>query len=298
MTEQPPTLQKNVTLAPFTTFGIGGPADFFCTPQSSDELVEAVRWGRKQRLPTFILGLGANILVGDKGFRGLVIKNEAQGYRIAGDILTAESGCVVGNLIEITAEHGLSGLEHYQDIPSTLGGAMWQNLHFLSYPHERTFFIEEIVKAATVLQNDEVVSVPKGYFEFGYDDSILHRTDDVVLDVTLALTPAPKDEIRLRRTRNAEWRAAKHPPGAVNMSAGSIFQKIEGVGSGRLIDTAGLKGHRVGGAEVSERHANYILNVDHATAADVRALIGHIKHVVKRDSGYDLQPEISFIGEF
>lgn len=298
MTVQPSTLQENISLAPFTTFGIGGPADLFCTPQSAQDLVDAVKWGREKKLPTFILGLGANILVGDKGFRGLVIKNEAQGYKITGDILVAESGCVVGALIDITAEKGLSGLEHYQDIPSTLGGAMWQNLHFLSYPHERTYFIDEIVKGATVLQGDEVKAVDKEYFEFGYDDSVLHRTDDVVLDVTLALAPADREGIQLRRTKNAEWRAAKHPPGAVQMSAGSIFQKIEGVGSGRLIDAAGLKGHRIGGAEVSERHANYILNVDNASAADVRALISHVQEVVKQDSGYEMQPEISFIGEF
>lgn len=285
-------------MAPHTTFGIGGPADYFCTPQSADELIKAVAWGSEQQLSTLVLGLGANILVGDNGFYGLIIKNEARNFHFEGNLLTAESGCVVNELIEETAEKGLSGLEHYQNIPSTLGGAMWQNLHFLSYPHERTYFIEEIVEGATILSKGATKKVAKDYFEFGYDTSSLHANGDVVLDVTLRLTPDDPKEIQIRRDHNAAWREAKHPPGAVKMSAGSIFQKIAGVGAGRLIDAAGLKGHRLGGAEVSERHANYILNVDNAIAADVRALIAHIQAAVKINSGYELQPEISFIGEF
>ncbi len=306
---QPLEFREQVPLAPHTTFGIGGPADYFCTPQSADELVAALAWGNERKFSTFVLGLGANILVGDRGFRGLVIKNEARHVSFGGSgggsdgdpdgvLLTAESGGVINDLIEETTAKGLSGLEHYQNIPSTVGGAMWQNLHFLSYPHERTYFIEEIVKGATVLSGGKVKKVGNGYFEFGYDSSSLHTNGDVVLDVTLELTPDDPKEIQVRRDKNAAWREAKHPPGAVQMSAGSIFQKIEGVGAGRLIDAAGLKGYRIGGAEVSERHANYILNVGRATAADVRALIAHVQQAVKADSGYELLPEISFIGEF
>lgn len=296
--DAPIRIKRDAELAPLTTFGIGGPADLLARPASADELVAIVRWARANELPWMILGLGANILVGDKGFRGLVIKNEAGAHRIDGTKLTAESGSVVGDLVEITARQGLSGLEHYQNIPSTLGGAMWQNLHFLSYPHERTYFIEEIVESAEVLRGDAVETVGEDYFKFGYDTSVLHETDDIVLSVTLRLSEAPKAEIELRREKNAAWRAEKHPPGAAQMSAGSIFQKIEGAGAGRLIDQAGLKGYRVGGAEVSERHANYILNVDNATAADVRALIAHIQETVEKTSGHRLEPEISFVGEF
>lgn len=291
-------IEANVPLGPLTTFGIGGPADYLIRPQSSEELVEALRWGHQESHDIFVLGLGANILVGDKGFRGLVIKNEATQHTIDGERMTAESGAVINDLIELSAAAGLSGLEHYQNIPSTLGGAMWQNLHFLSYPHERTYFIEEVVERARVYDGDAVREVDHDYFEFGYDDSSLHRTKHVVLEVTLKLESMPQEEIELRRQKNAEWRAAKHPENAVRCSAGSIFQKIEGVGAGRLIDQAGLKGFSIGGAEVSERHANYILNVGGATAADVRALISHIQEVVKTNSGYELQPEISFIGAF
>jgi UDP-N-acetylmuramate dehydrogenase len=294
-----PELQRDVPLAPFTTFGIGGPADLLATPRTPDELADAVRWARAEGIPWFLLGMGANILIGDKGFRGLVIKNEADGFGFDGTRLRAGSGAVVLDLIEHATEHGLSGLEHYQDIPSTVGGAMWQNLHFLSWPHERTHFIEEVTESATVLREDgQTETVDGAWFEFGYDDSRLHRTGEIVLDVTFALEPRESKEIQYVRDMNARWRAEKHPPGAVRMSAGSIFQKLEGVGAGRLIDAAGLKGARIGGAEVSDHHANYILNVDHASAADVRALIDHVQAPVEEHSGHRLEPEIGLIGEF
>lgn len=293
-----PTFEKDVPLAPFTTFGIGGPADLLTKPQSAEELAGAVRWAKVEGVDWFVLGTGANILVGDKGFRGLVIKNEAAAAKLGGNRLTAESGATIADLIDLTAPKGLSGLEHYVEIPSSLGGAMWQNLHFLSYPHKRTEFIADIVEGATVLSGGEVKAVDKDYFQFGYDTSVLHQNDDVVLDVILQFKEAPVAEIRERLQKNAEWRHAKHPKGAVQMSAGSIFQKIEGVGAGRLIDQAGLKGHRVRGAEVSPKHANYILNVDNATAADVRKLISEVQATVKAETGYELQPEISFVGEF
>lgn len=293
-----PEIQRNVRLAPYTTFGIGGPADYFCVAKSQDELVAAIRHARAAGLEWFVLGCGANILVGDKGFRGLVIKNEADAVTIEGTTLTAESGITIARLIELTVPKGLSGFEHYVEIPSTLGGAMWQNLHFLSYPHQETRFIEEIVRGATILSGDEEQSVGKDYFKFGYDTSALHGNDDVVLDVTVRLTERPVAELEEVLAKNAEWRHAKHPPNAVKTSAGSIFQKIEEVGAGRLIDGAGLKGYRIGAAEVSPQHANYILNVGGATAADVRALIEHIQKTVESETGHRLEPEISFVGEF
>jgi UDP-N-acetylmuramate dehydrogenase len=294
-----PELRRDVPLAPFTTFGIGGPADLLATPTTGEELANAIRWARAEGTPWFLLGLGANILIGDGGFRGLVIKNEAARFSFDGTRLWAESGAVVLDLIEHATEHGLSGLEHYQDIPSTVGGAMWQNLHFLSYPHERTHFIQEVVESATLLHEDgTTATVGCDWFEFGYDDSRLHRTGDIVLDVTFGLEERESKDIQMVRDMNARWRAEKHPPGAVRMSAGSIFQKLEGIGAGRLIDAAGLKGTRIGGAEVSDHHANYILNVDHASAADVRELIAHVQGTVEAHSGHRLEPEIGFVGDF
>lgn len=292
-------VERDVPLAPFTTFGIGGPADLLARPQTSEELAEAVTWARGSGLPWFVLGTGANILIGDGGFRGIVIRNEATHARIDGTRLVAETGAIFAELIEQAAAAGLSGIEHYTGIPSTLGGALWQNLHFLSPDRSRTMFIEEVVESARVLlDTGELATVDREWFAFGYDDSVLHHHRHIVLDATLALEPADREQVDAVRAANQAWRDEKHPAGAVSASAGSIFQKLEGIGAGRLIDAAGLKGHAIGGAVVSPHHANFIMNAGGATAADVRALIAHVQDEVERTSGHRLQPEISFVGEF
>lgn len=297
-------LQRDVRLAPYTTFQIGGPADFYVEAHTADELATAVQTARTLGIRHFLLGMGANILIGDGGFRGLVIRNAADHTAIDAENnqLWAESGTIVyPNLIEEAVSAGLSGLEHYVGIPSTVGGALWQNLHFLSPPpeRERTMFIEEVVLEADLLTADnERRTVGVDYFNFGYDYSILHDRDDVVLSATFQLTPA--DEARLREimTANLAWRAERHPPLDTEPSAGSIFKKIEGIGAGRLIDQCGLKGATIGGATVTHRHANILINLGHAKAADVRALIAYIQDFVERETGYRLETEIAFIGDF
>ncbi len=289
-------------LAPYTTFKIGGPADIFFEAQSAQELASAIKLARKLDLPYFVLGLGANILIGDRGFRGLVIRNRA--HRIEVDPVThriwAESGTIVyPDLITCALEHNLSGLEHYAGIPSTVGGALWQNLHFLSPDRTRTVFIEEVLAEALLLTEEGALRhVNADYFEFGYDYSILHRRKDVVLTATFQLKPGDAARMRAIMEANLAWRQERHPPLDIEPSAGSIFKKIDGIGAGRLIDQCGLKGYRIGGAEVSRKHANFIVNRGNATAADVRALIAHIQRVVREQTSYELEPEIAFIGEF
>lgn len=297
-------LQTHVSLAPYTTFRIGGPADFFLAARSADELADAVRTARQLGIPYFLLGLGANILVADAGFRGLVIHNEAR--RITLDApnarVTAESGAVIyPTLIDYVVGHGLSGLEHYVGIPSTVGGALWQNLHFLSPPPERarTMFIEEVLHGADILTEEgERKQVDVGYFAYGYDYSILHDRDDIVLTATFQLTPADDALMRAVMEANLEWRRTRHPPLDTEPSAGSIFKKIEGIGAGRLIDECGLKGTRFGGIEITHRHANIMINRGEGTAADVRRLIEHVQDVVAQRTGYHLEPEIKFVGAF
>ena len=291
-------------LAPYTTFRIGGPADLFYEARSADELADAILAAREHGVPYFLLGLGANILIGDRGFRGLVIRNLARATEVfpATHRLWAESGAVVyPDLIETAISHGLSGLEHYVGIPSTVGGALWQNLHFLAPApaRERTLFIAEVTHEAEILTIEgERRTVGVDYFEFGYDQSILHHRPDVVLTATFQL--APEDPERMRRIveENLQWRRERHPPLDTEPSAGSIFKKIQGIGAGRLIDECGLKGTCVGGAMVTRRHANILINKGGATAADVRALIAQIQEVVETRTGHRLEPEIGFVGEF
>lgn len=300
----PERVREAVPLAPFTTFRIGGPADLLYEAADAEELARSILAARELGLPHFLLGLGANILIGDRGFRGLVIRNRAQHVEIdrAAGMIRAESGAIVWpDLIETAIAHGLSGLEHYPGIPSTVGGALWQNLHFLSPApaRERTMFIAEVTEGAEILTEEgERRTVGAAYFEFGYDTSILHHRRDVVLAATFRLTPEDPEVMRRTVRENLEWRRARHPPLDTEPSAGSIFKKIEGIGAGRLVDECGLKGTRIGGAMVTPRHANIFINAGNATAADVRALIAHVQEVVEQRTGYRLEPEISFVGEF
>jgi UDP-N-acetylmuramate dehydrogenase len=296
-------VRQGEILAPYTTFRIGGPADLFYEARDADELVRAIQAARELDLPYFLLGLGANILIGDRGFRGLVIRNLARHVKVLSENrIWAESGTVVyPDLIELAVAHGCSGLEHYVGIPSTVGGAFWQNLHFLSPApaRERTLFIDEITQSAEVFTEEgERKAVGVDYFQFGYDDSILHHRRDIVLSATFQLEPGDPGEMRKIMLENLQWRSERHPALAREPSAGSIFKKIAGIGAGRLIDECGLKGARIGGAVVSTLHANILVNSGGATAADVRALIAQVQEVVERGTGHRLEPEIGFIGEF
>lgn len=297
-------LRRGVPLGPFTTFKIGGPAALYYEARTDDELARAIIAARDSGVAFFLLGLGANILVGDGGYDGLVIHNHARHTKVDHETnrLWAESGAIVyPDLIDLAIQHELSGLEHYAGIPSTVGGALWQNLHFLAPPpkRERTMFIAEVVHSAEMLMEDgsrETVGVD--FFEFGYDQSRLHHTDEIVLSATFQLEPADPARLREIVDANLEWRSDRHPPLDTEPSAGSIFKKLEGIGAGRLIDECGLLGARIGGAEVTHRHANILINREGATASDVMGLIGTIQRTVKERLGHELEPEISFIGTF
>jgi UDP-N-acetylmuramate dehydrogenase len=298
----PARLRRNEPLAPYTTFRIGGPADLLYDATTADDLANAVLAARELGVPYFVLGLGANILVGDRGFRGLVIRNVAKHFTFSADgELWVESGTVMGELIPEAVERGWSGLEHYVGIPSTVGGAIWQNLHFLAPApeRERTMFIAEVFDSCDILSEEgERRRVGADYVRFGYDDSVFHHRRDVVLAATFRLQRGDVGTMHRIMQENLSWRGARHPWLQVHPSAGSIFKKIEGVGAGRLIDQAGLKGFRHGGAQISHIHANIMVNLGRATAKDVRELIAIAQQAVAEKFGYRLEPEIGFIGEF
>ncbi|MEP6491608.1 MAG: UDP-N-acetylmuramate dehydrogenase [bacterium] len=298
-------LRRNEPLAPYTTFRIGGPADLFFEPRSATALANAVLAARETGVPYFVLGLGANVLIGDRGFRGLVIRNTARAheFREDGNVchLWTESGAVVKTLVQESVARGWSGLEHYAGIPSTVGGAIWQNLHFLSPApeRERTMFIAEVFESCEILsEENERKTVRADYVNFAYDDSVFHHRRDIVLSASFTLTRADPAVLHRILQENLSWRGAKHPWLEWHPSAGSIFKKIEGVGAGRLVDQCGLKGFRRGDAQISHMHANIMVNLGSATAAEVRDLIAHAQSTVERECGVHLEPEIGFIGEF
>ena len=297
-------IRENVPLADLTTFKIGGPADLFFEARNADDLAAGVRAARRIGIPFFLLGLGANILIGDLGIRGLVIQNKATHWKLDHEKkrLHCETGAVVWpDLINHLVDAGLSGMEHFAGIPSTLGGGLWQNLHFLSPAPERnrTVFLSEIFRSAEILTpSDQRKTVDREYFEFGYDTSILHRSGDIALSATFQLQYCDPHRMREIIDANLAWRAERHPPLSTEPSAGSIFKKIEGIGAGRLIDECGLKGARTGGIEITHRHANIMINRGGGTARDVCLMIERVKETVRNKTGYKLETEIAFVGEF
>jgi UDP-N-acetylmuramate dehydrogenase len=293
---------RDVVLAPFTTFKIGGPADLYYEARTADELAAAVSEARRRDIPHFILGLGANILVADRGFRGLVIRNNATRHRLETDgRLWTESGAVFRDLILESVRRGWSGLEHFVGIPSTVGGAVWQNIHFLSPApaRERTVFLAEVFDSCEILSEEgERKTVGPDYVKFGYDDSVFHHRRDIILAATFRLARGDTAAMHRVMQENLSWRGAKHPWLEWHPSAGSIFKKVEGVGAGRLVDQCGLKGHRIGDAQISHIHANILVNLGAATARDVRSLIQLAQGAVADRFGVHLDPEIAFVGDF
>jgi UDP-N-acetylmuramate dehydrogenase len=297
------TVMRDAGLAPWTTFRIGGPADRLLIARTAEQMVTAISACRELGIPFFVLGRGANILVGDDGYRGLVIRCAIDGIEFLDDRrVRAGSGVdTFHDLIDATVACGLGGLEHYVGIPSTVGGALWQNLHFLSPPpaRERTCFIAEVLEAAEILTAwGELRTVDNAWFRFAYDYSALHDGADVVLNATFRLEPTPRDQLRYVIRENLAWRDERHPDLWLYPCAGSIFKKIDGIGAGRLIDECGLKGRVMGNAAIFRKHANIIVNLGGATAAEVRALMDEAREIVLKRTGHTLEPEILMVGDF
>jgi UDP-N-acetylmuramate dehydrogenase len=285
---------RDEPLGRFTTMRVGGPADLFVTAHNRMELRALIRFARTRALPHVILGRGSDVVISDRGVRGLVIQDRAEGSRIEGDHYIAEAGVPMARAATETQKAGLSGLEFGLAIPGTVGGAVWAN----AGAHESD--VAGILDSADVLLADgKEARMPAAELALAYRDSLLkHGSDipDIVLSATFRLAAASADEIRLRLDDIRRWRQAHQPLGIP--SAGSFFRNPGGDSAGRLIDAAGLKGVRVGGAVVSEKHANFIVNDQKGTADDVRRLGDLVRDEVERRHGVRLEPEVVFLGDW
>ncbi len=283
---------RDEPLARFTTMRVGGPADLFATIHNVFELRAIVRYARSSGIPLTILGRGSDVVIADGGIRGLVVQNRAEGSRLDGDRYVAESGLAMARAATETQKAGLTGLEFGLAIPGTVGGAVWAN----AGAHDAD--VAAILESADVLLADgSEARLDVADLELRYRDSRLkHRPDEVVLGATFRLAPADPDVIAGRLDEIRRWRREHQPLGIP--SAGSTFRNPPGDSAGRLIDAAGLKGRRIGGASVSEKHANFIVNDGHGAAADVRALVDEVAAVVERDAGVRLEPEVVFLGDW
>jgi UDP-N-acetylmuramate dehydrogenase len=293
---------RDEPLARFTTMRVGGPADLFATVHNAHELRAIVRFARTRELPHTLLGRGSDVVISDAGIRGLVIQVRAEGSRHDGERYTAEAGVPMARAATETQRAGLTGLEFGLAIPGTVGGAVWAN----AGAHEAD--IAGVLESARVLAADGTETVvPAADLALSYRDSRFKQAPDasgpdaagprdVVLDATFRLAAADPDTIKGRLDDIRRWRQAHQPLGLP--SAGSVFRNPDGDSAGRLIDAAGLKGLRIGGAVVSEKHANFIVNDQRGTAADVRALAERVRREVRERTGVELVLEIEFIGDW
>lgn len=284
---------KDEPMSAHTTFRIGGPADYFAMPSSAEEIRRIVSLCIEREIPYYIIGNGSNLLVGDKGFRGVIIQifKNMREIRINGETVTAQAGALLSKVAAAAYEAGLTGFEFASGIPGTLGGAVRMNAG--AYGGE----IRQVLKSADVLTPEgEVLTLPVEEMKMGYRTSIVSKMDYVVLGAQLSLEKGQKEEIRARMDELKEKRVSKQP--LEFGSAGSTFKRPEGYFAGKLIEDAGLRGYRVGNAQVSEKHCGFVINRGGATAAEVTELMDYIIRRVEETSGVHLDPEVKRIGEF
>lgn len=304
-------IQYNIPLAKHTYFKLGGVADQFVEVVTREELIEAVRYAITAKLPYLVLGGGSNVLISDHGFRGLVIKNKTGGIKLKGFsgkagrgrvdlkdvIVEAESGVPANKLIRYTLDEGLSGLEDFLGLPGTVGGAIYNNSHHLGK------LIGDLVTDVEVIdQTGSLKRYEGNELKFGYDSSIFHETHETIVSASFRLGKGNKIELWARGEAAVRRRAQTQPLGVP--SSGCMFKNISQadamrlgtpnhtLSAGYLIDKAGLKGLKVGGASVSSKHANFIIQDGTATSQDVLDLVAEIKKRIKAHYGVDLEEEV------
>lgn len=283
----------NEPMASHTTFRIGGPADYFVMPETVEELSNVLKLCKEEQVPYFILGNGSNLLVGDKGFRGVVIQlyKNFDGLQIEGTTVTAKAGAMLIRVAKESGRAGLTGLEFASGIPGTIGGAMVMNAG--AYGGE----MKDVVTAVTVLTKDgEIKTLTNEEMNFRYRGSVVEDEAYIVLEAVMELQEGNIEEIQARIDELSVQRRTKQP--IEFPSAGSTFKRPEGYFAGKLIQDADLRGYQVGGAQVSEKHCGFVINAGGATAADVMQLMQDVSDKVQAQFGVALEPEVKRIGEF
>ncbi len=275
-----------------TSFKIGGPADFLVLPEKLEEITETMKNLKRENIPYMIIGNASNLLIRDKGIRGVVIKlGESYNHvTIEGTTVTAQSGILLSRLAKRIAKASLKGFEFASGIPGSLGGAVFMNAG--AYGGE----MKDVVTSVKALNDQgEVITLNNRELQMSYRNSILQEKNYAVLEVVMELEAGDSEEIYAKIRELDQQRTTKQP---INLpSAGSVFKRPEGYFAGKLIQDSGLKGHRIGGAEVSTLHCGFIVNQGGATAQDVMDLVGEVQKTVKEKYGVDLERELRIIGE-
>ena len=310
-------LKKDIKLASYSTLRVGGGAKYFFEAAFQEDLIRALGIAKTLSLPTFILGGGSNLLISDNGFAGLVIKNKTNTIKVLGfkgsvekssshikDVyVEVESGVLINRLVRFALDEGLGGIESFLGQPGSVGGAVYINAHNLK---NNDFFADHIHQAKIINNKGEEMTVSPSYFQFGYDQSLLQKTKETVLSVTLKLQKKEKAKLWEVAKYSFEYRKKTQPQGV--LSSGCTFRNIDKsaalrlatpnftTSAGYLIENVGLKGKKVGGAQISPSHANFIINLGRATGANVLELIGLTKEMVKMKFGVLLKEEVVLVG--
>jgi UDP-N-acetylmuramate dehydrogenase len=284
-------IKINEPMSRHTTFGIGGPADCFLIPKTAEELCIVTRLAHKYGMPVFVLGGGANLLVRDKGIRGVVVfTGRLQKIEQNGNLLKVSSGVSTAQAARAAYESGLSGMEFASGIPGTIGGAAYMNAG--AYGGEMS---KIIVSATTCDQKGDLITYDARDIRYSYRHSLFMENGEVIVDITLSLKPGNKKDIKALMDDLNNRRRTKQP--LEKRSAGSTFKRPDGHFVGQMIEELGLKGLAVGDAAVSEKHAGFLINNGHASCEDMLSLIHEVQKKVKVEYGVDLHTEVQIVGE-
>lgn len=275
-----------------TTFRVGGPADFFVTPKAKEEVRDVIRICKEAGMPYYIIGNGSNLLVSDAGYRGVIVQiyKEMNEVKVEGDLVKAQAGALLSGIAAKALGAELSGFEFASGIPGTIGGACAMNAG--AYGGE----MKDVLESVTVLTGEgKIIELGRNELELGYRTSVIAKKGYIVLGVALKLECGDGEKIKTYMDELKEKRVTKQP--LEYPSAGSTFKRPEGYFAGKLIEDAGLRGFQVGGAQVSEKHCGFVINRDHAAAADIMELMRQVQIRVKENSGVDLEPEVKRLGD-
>lgn len=284
---------KDELMSRHTTFRIGGPADYFVIPQNTEQIRAVVTQCKKEKIPYYVLGNGSNLLVGDKGYRGVIIqiyRNYSE-IKVEAERIYAQAGALLSKIAAEALSNSLTGVEFASGIPGTLGGAVMMNAG--AYGGE----MKQVIESAEILTKDgDVKTLTVEELELAYRTSSIAKTEGIVLSAILHLEQGDTESVRSYMEELKEKRVTKQP--LEYASAGSTFKRPEGYFAGKLIDDAGLRGFCLGNAQVSEKHCGFVINRGKATALDVISLMQQVSEKVEASSGVKLEPEVKRIGEF
>ena len=281
----------NAPMKKYTTWKIGGPADCLLLPKDAADIAEALRFAKEEGIPCRVIGNGSNLLVIDGGIEGMVIRigENMSSYTIDGTLLTAQSGCILARMARETAKQGFAGIEWAAGIPASMGGAAYMNAG--AYGH---CFYETLEAVEAVEQNGDIRRISAEELSSGYRHTSLMESGAVVTKVMVRLRHGDKEALMASVEETLRSRREKQPLDLP--SAGSVFKNPEDSHAGYLVELSGLRGKRIGNAQVSEKHGNFIVNLGDCTAKDVLALIEEVRAEVKKQQGYDLETEVLMIG--